>query len=279
MPLTVVLVCGPRQAGKSALIECIGDELADHPPHHIRLVVEDNEASHSPGLSAMRRPNHTASSTLVTCGPDTVTDVLTDALRGVRRRERYATVLIEGDCARSLRNALPYDHHVFVMPAPRSVHEVFRRPHEATAALREVMQDTEAFAAEMFGLFIDESELLSPDRFTPDQLKQRASRVMNSAQVARFLRTPLGAEIASRIQLQPAYQGMTGSDVVVVNTAAGVRSRETDECVQRIETLLSRICRNGNGRDMLYRCDPADPLDPARPKLLARLVDLCVDPL
>jgi hypothetical protein len=204
---------------------------------------------------------------------------LADALRGVRRRERYATVLIEGDCAGSLRNALPYDHHVFVMPGPESVYAVFRHSREAAAALREIMQDTEAFASEVFGMYVDASRVLAPDHYSPAEQQRRAARVMNSEQVARFLRTPLGAEIASRIQLQPPYQGLTDSDVVVVNRAADRQTPEMDACVHRIRTLLSQVCHNGNGREHLYCCNPADPLDPVRPKLLNHLVDLCVDPI
>ena len=43
MPLTVILTCGPRGAGKTTLIELIGGELLDHEPHHIRLAIENGD--------------------------------------------------------------------------------------------------------------------------------------------------------------------------------------------------------------------------------------------
>ena len=100
---------------------------------------------------------------------------------------------------------------------------------------------------------------------------------MDADQVRRFLHTPLGAEIASRIQLQPAYQGLAESDVAIVNTSVGATTAEVDDCVHRIETLMSRIHQNHSASGFLFCCDPLDPLDPVRPRLFSRLADLCVD--
>lgn len=276
MPLNVILVSGPRGGGKTTLVELLGQEVLDHRPHHIRLVLNRHPGPPHPALSAPA-PGGSASSRALVFDPATVMDELANALRDVRRQERYATVLVEGDDVPSVRNALPYDCHVFVMPAPASVHDVFRRPAEAEAALRQVMQDTEAFAAEMFGLFLDETRAQSPDAYAPEEQQRRSERALDSADVRSYLRTPAGVAIASRIQLQPAYQGLAESDVILVNSAVGAETAAVDDCVHKIETLLGRIRDDGDLTSALFCCDPLDRLDPIRPKLFRRLAAICAE--
>ena len=279
MPLTVILITGPRNGGKTTLVDLIGRDVLDHAPHHIRLVSTEtaNDAMGPPASTAP--PTHVAASIQARFTDQSAMDVLTDALRAVRRKERYATVLVEGDDAPSLRHAFPYDRRVFVMPAPNEFHAIFRRPGEAAAALRKVMQDTEGFAAEMFGLLFDETGVQSPDAYAPEERRRRSAKAMDSKEVRRFLNTPLGAEIASRIQLQPGYQGLVESDLVAINTARDAMTKDMGECVQCIERLMARTHQNGVHRRFLYCCDPQNGDDPVRAKLLRRLAEICDDPL
>lgn len=279
MPLTVILVTGPRNGGKTALVDLIGRDVLDHAPHHIRLVPAEPTDDATGPPTSLAPPTHVAASIQARFTPQSIMDVLTDALRDVRRTERYATVLVEGDDAPCLRHAFPYDRRVFVMPAPTEFHAVFRRPREAAAALRKVMQDTEGFAAEMFGLLFDETGAQSPDAYAPEERRRRSAKAMESDEVRRFLSTPLGAEIASRIQLQPGYQGLVESDIVAINTAPEAMTEAMRECVQCIERLMARAHQNGVHRRFLYCCDPHNGDDPVRAKLLRRLAEVCDDPL
>ncbi len=95
------------------------------------------------------------------------------------------------------------------------------------------MDDTAAFASEIFGLFTQ------PEEDAPDPSEERAE--MTAPGMRGFLCSPLGDELATRIQLQPPYHGLVESDVVLVNTALGVCGPETDECLRRVTRLLSRV--------------------------------------
>ena len=50
-----------------------------------------------------------------------------------------------------------------------------------------------------------------------------------------------GRRIATRIQLQQPYHGLVESDVIIVNTKLGRTGAETEECVRRIASMLSRV--------------------------------------
>ncbi|MGB0717415.1 MAG: hypothetical protein ACPGXK_16170, partial [Phycisphaerae bacterium] len=56
-----------------------------------------------------------------------------------------------------------------------------------------------------------------------------------------FLYSPLGDELATRIQLQPDYHGLVESDVIIVNTGAGQAGPDSAECVRRIHQLIERV--------------------------------------
>ena len=207
--------------------------------------------------------------------PDRVFEILPEAVYKARYGQRFATVLIEADADPCLRHAHPYDHRIFVMSAPRDMYRVFRRPDEAAAALREVMEDTSAFASEIFGLFEDaawgdEEGVRHRKRVRAGDGVEEQLEV-SEQQVGRFLASPLGAEIASRIQLQPEYHAMVESDVTLINTALGPCSSSVDECIRRIELLMGRVRDHARRDNALYCCDPLSADDPRREHLLRRL--------
>lgn len=283
MPLRVIFLCGPSGAGKSKVAGLIARNVLPRPPHYIRLHPAAPNGASSLHLADEGTFEGMASIQCVTYTSDRVFEILPEVLRNVRKQQRFATVLIEADADPCLRHAYPYDHRIFVMAAPDDIYHVFRRPAEASASLREVMQDTSAFASEIFGLFEDaawgdeegvrHSKRVRTDEGVEEQLE------VSEQQVRRFLGSPLGAEIASRIQLQPEYHAMIESDVVLINTAVGSAASLVEECVKRIETLMGRI-RNQAARDnALYCCDPLSTDDPRREHLLAHLKNVLADEL
>jgi hypothetical protein len=216
----------------------------------------------------------------VTYTGERVFETLPDGLRAVRRIDRYGFVIIEADGDPVLRHAYPYDYRIFVMPPPAEVTSVFRDARSAMIALQEVMQDTAAFASEVFGLFdaggLDDS--IGVYHHAPGGLDRHGERVealdISESQLRHFLNSPIGAEIASRIQLQPEFHAMVESDVVVINTGLDVPTDALDECVHRIEKLLGKVRHDARRHSVLYWGDITDSRDPSRNRLIRRLKTL-----
>jgi len=93
------------------------------------------------------------------------------------------------------------------------------------------------------------------------------------AQIRHFLSSRWGAEIASRIQLQPAYHALVEADAILINTSRRSKREVLDECVDRLQRLLSRIRQDARRQSVLYWGDIDDD-DVARRKLLCRLKTL-----
>ena len=248
MGLSVTFVSGPRRSGKSALIQAMIHRVWKTSPHYIRLVKEGSDKT--PPKPCQDKPASkcgVASARWLEYDPEEVFAILPEALAGIHRRDRYGSVVIEADADPNLRCAYPYDHRVFVMPLPATIREVFRETNRAAEELRRVLDDTAAFASEIFGLFTrggDPAAEPSDDR--PD---------MTATGMRGFLYSPLGDELATRIQLQQPYHGLVESDVIVINTRVGERGPETDECLRRVGRLLSRT-RSVSGRHGdLFQCD------------------------
>jgi hypothetical protein len=280
MPVETLFISGPPEGGKSTVARLIAEHVLGRPAHYLRArlaadghtnVICPLEPDHSgmgPGWASQYEVTYTA---------DRVFETLPEALRKVRRQERRAFILIEADADPPLRHAYPYDYRVFVMPSPGSVHEVFRTPKAAAVALQQVMQDTAAFASEIFGLFgaaglDDTCGVVYHEPSAENAGGPNVERLeVQESQIKQFLNSPLGGEIASRIQLQPAYHSLVEADVVLVNTGVGSSDETLDECVKRIEKLLGRIRHDTRRHSVLYWGDVMCTADPTYNKLLRRL--------
>ena len=233
MGLGVTFVSGPRCSGKSTLIRRMIDRLYSDQPHYLRLVAAGSD----------KRPPKPTGKPIAECGvasarwvdydAEHVFEVLPDALTAIHRRDRFGSVIIEADADPNLRHAYPYDYRVFIMPTPGAVTEVFRDPARAAEELKRVLDDTAAFASEIYGLFSTNGH----DEVDPSE--ERAD--LTDSQMRGFLYSPMGDELATRIQLRQPYHGLVESDVIVVNPGVGASGPETADCVRRIEKLLKRI--------------------------------------
>jgi hypothetical protein len=286
----VFLMSGPPRGGKTQLAGQMATAFTPQFAHYVRLYCASESISDwtpttrqqaAADVKALTGKARTAEA--LQYHPERCFEVIPELLARVYRRNPRGIVLLEADPDPCLRHAFSYDHTLFVMPAPGHVYDVFRTPEESAKALRQVMQDTATFAKEIFGLFEEVTgvedptsdpfrDFAVPPRPTTEGLKTRPE--MTETQIHRFLRTPLGSEVASRIQLQPMYHGLVDSDIVVVNTASGAPEAEVDQCVGRLTILLGRLPRKGGEETQLLCCDLTDAEDPVRRKLLDRLINL-----
>lgn len=267
MGLNVLFVSGLRRSGKSALIQAMVETLWKQAPHYIRLVDRASSKATSRRTDASPESCPIASAQWLEYDPDRVFEILPGALSKIHREDRFGAVMIEADADPALRHAYPYDHRVFVMPIPSGVEQVFRDPRCAADELKRVLDDTAAFASEIFGLFND-------DRIdNPDPSEDRPP--LNPSHARSFLYSPLGDELATRIQLQPPYHGLVESDVIVINNQIGKLGPSPTACVQRIDRLLERIKPADGKRAQLFFCNPVDRSGRDCKKLIKALRPMC----
>ncbi|UCE59232.1 MAG: hypothetical protein JSU63_17530 [Phycisphaerales bacterium] len=267
MGLAVTFVSGPRRSGKSAVIRTMIDRIWEHEPHYIRLA----------RTGGGKRPPETNGKPPRNCGVATASwleydeqhifEVLPEALTAIHGRDRFGSVVVEADADPVVRCAYPYDGRIFVMPVPARLTQIFRDPQRAAIELQRVLDDTAAFASEIFGLFSGGGpEDVDPPEERPD---------LTDSQARAFLYSPLGDELATRIQLQPPYHGLVESDLVIINAGVGRRSRETSECVHRIEHLIERTSGVAGRKTRLLLCDPCDPNARGFKRLIKALEPMC----
>lgn len=284
MSLRTLLINGPSGGGKTTVARLILQEVLNQPVHLVRLrPARDGHTNAIEQAECLEDDPGWASRHCVSYTAERVFETLPEAIRAARRCNSTGLAIIEADGDPHIRHAYPYDYRLFVMPPPTQVHEIFREPKDAAIALQEVMQDTAAFASEIFGLFdakgLDDSVGVRHSKVALPGLRPGAPRRFERLDIAEtqlrhFLGSPIGAEIAARIQLQPVYHALVEADMVLINTGLSGCGEATKECIQRTEKLLSRIRHDARQHSVLYWGNLANPNDPARGKLIRRLRNL-----
>lgn len=268
MGLSVTFVSGLRCSGKSAIIRAMIDRLWKIAPHYLRLVNVGSDKQRPDPATKPAGQCGVASARWLDYDEDHIFEILPEALAVIHKQDRYGSVVIEADADPALRHAYPYDHRVFVMPVPERVSTVFREPQRAAKELQRVLDDTSAFASEIFGLFS------GPKHEDVDPSEPRLD--LTDTQMRGFLYSPLGDELATRIQLRPPYHGLVESDVIVLNTDGGENGPRTAECLCRIDRLLERVRGVSGRRGELFQCDPRDHTGKTFRKLLKALRPMCL---
>lgn len=243
------------------------DHLCKKPPHYIRLAKQGSGKKAQAATSKANSGCRVASARWLEYNEERIFEVFPEALSAIHKTDRYGLVVVEADSDPALRHAYPYDHRVFVMPTPGSIEEVFRDHDRAMSELRRALDDTAAFASEIFGLFHPTADDMD------DPHEERTP--FSAPHLRSFLHSPLGDELATRIQLQPPYHGLVESDVVIVNSSIGEKGPTTSECIRRLEQLLERIRLASGRQEALFECNPCDAAGGVVAKLRTALQSFC----
>lgn len=267
MGLSVTFVNGTRSSGKSTIIRAMIDRLWDAEPHYLRLV-QAGSGKVAPKVAPERIPPCAiATARWLEYRSDNIFEILSDAMTEIYKKDRYGSVVLEADADPGLRHAYPYDHRLFVMPLPARIDSVFRAPKRAAEEFHRVLDDTAAFASEIFGLFKD------PAQEDADPSEDRPE--LTDTQMRGFVDSPLGDELATRIQLKQPYHGLVESDVIWVNATTGESGPQTAECLRRIERLLERVQGHSGRRARMFLCDPRNQNGKVVKRLFAALEPMC----
>ncbi|UCG16810.1 MAG: hypothetical protein JSV19_02000 [Phycisphaerales bacterium] len=267
MAITVTLVSGPRRSGKSTVIRQMIEQCYVGAPHYVRLTRADGDKQKPVCVTVPAEDCGVVSACWVQYDAGKIFELLPEKLAAIHRRDRSSDIIIEADADPSLRYAYPYNARLFVMAAPSSVSELFRTDARAAEALRAALDDTTTFAAEMFGLCGESA--------VPEDDSHEDRPKLTASQMRRFLRSPLGRDLASRSQLHPAYHGLIESDVILMNTAIGGATPAVDEAKHRIEAITDCLRSGSARRGCVFCCDPQDPRDPLRNRFFDALRRVC----
>jgi hypothetical protein len=278
-----MLIVGPPGSGKRSFASRLAPRLALENPPKV-LCLHRRPGAEQPVVACADDGDACAGleTFAVDYCPERVFEYLPVAIKAVRGRQKFCTTFVLAEPDPSLRYAFGYAGRVFLLPPTLTMHQVFRPAKEAALALQEVMQDTAAFASEIFGLF-EHGLLGAEDAATKTIVLGRDRTIREQVNlmpddVRRFLATPLGVEIASRIQLQPTYHGLAESDVIVVNAGAVSDTAEADRALRSVEMFLARIADATARARPVFQCDFSDDDDPMLPAVLRALNPLLRPP-
>jgi len=254
---TILHISGPPASGKTTLARILAARAGASRPYYLRLDVHTERPAQPLRLSVSL--DEMADCARRTVRSDLVFEEVSEAIREIAPPDERPTIIVETGAEPCFRHAYPYDVKVFILAVPDDLETVFRSPMETAVAIDRAMEDTAEFAAELFGLdrdFHDSGALPAIDA-TRDG--RATAEIAQSAE--EFLQSDVGTEIASRMQLQPAYHAIIDSDVILLNLAAGKDRELTMRCAQQIVSLLGPLQRRLGRRYWFAACnlEAADP--------------------
>ncbi len=267
-----LLVSGPARTGKSTLIQALA---AEHPGHRwdlVQLEPADRKSrverldGKMPGSGGFWRMRY---------GRQDVLTALPGLIQQIQRGPAVPMSVIAFEAAPDpvLRHACAYNMRVFILPPMQDEAVLFCRPDQARGALHQILRDSSAFASELWELGPAGASGVPAPWDMPMPAAGGAVEV-NHAQAAAFLAEPLGAELAVRVHLQPAFGAVADADIVILNTAAGSSSCEDGSCWRRLLDLLDRLRKVGGRTPLTYACDLSERDDPCFVRVRRRMSDV-----
>jgi len=257
MSATILHISGPAACGKTTLARIFATRAGESKPFLLRLDVRKERPMQPLRLSVQM--DQMADCARRAVRSDLVFEEVSQAIGEIAPPDAQPTIIVETGAEPCFRHAYPYDVKVFILAVPDELGTVFRNPTETALAIDRAMDDTSEFAAELFGLdrdFHDSGNLPAVD--VAQDSRVGAGLVQSPEE---FLRSDVGAEIASRMQLQPAYHAIIDSDVILLNLAAGKNGELAALCARQIDFLLEPLRRRLGRQYWFAACNltAADP--------------------
>lgn len=272
MSTAVIHLSGPAGSGKTALARMLVNRLPADRFYHVRFDIHRHDTPHM--LRVVSGDDGRGKNLHCYVRPDVVFESFSELVPTIAADHERAVIIAETDVHPCFRHAYPYDVKVFIFGPPPSIGELFRSEDETAHAIDRAMQDTAEFAAELFGLdrVGPQDSAWVPALDSMDQELHAGRQTFDD-----FLQSPVGAEIAARLRLRPAYQGIVDSDVVFLNCSIrSIMSRVIDYA-ERIETLLAPLRSRLDRRIFFAACDPIDHCDPRSEAGVRRIAEAMIE--
>lgn len=274
MALCVVHICGPRRAGKTTAAQHLARMLRDDPPFHVRMVPAAQGVTTS--MTVVSQMDGMCEARMTTYTSERLFEQLPAALKAIKQKRRWATVLLETDPEPAFRQASPYDVRAFVAPQARDLYEVFRTPSQAAEAMNSIMQDTQAFAREIYGL-IPDGDLDGSQAGSLPAATRASGDPLTDTQMRHLLSSSVGGAIAARVQFQPDYHALVESDVVMINSARGGKGSVAEDVAARVDKVLAKLPHAPGREPMLAVCDLLNAGDPLQQLAFGRIAALIAE--
>ncbi len=251
---TILHISGPSGSGKTMLARMLAARAESGPPYYLRFDVREDHAA--PPLRLSVPLDEMADSARRTVRSDLVFEEVSEAISEIAPSDARPTIIVETGADPCFRHAYPYDVKVFMLALPDELEMVFRSPAAAAVAIDRAMDDTTEFAAELFGLDRDFQDSGNLPALDAAKDRRASAGVLQSAE--EFLQSDVGTEIASRMQLQPAYHAIIDSEVILLNLTGAEDMELAEQCVRMLVSLLEPLRRRLGRRYWLGACNLAD---------------------
>lgn len=249
MSVAILHISGPPNSGKTATAVGFAEHRGKKPTYYLRL---DTEREGAPALRLSQPLPLVADPRRLVSKPGVVFETLAEAIGEIAQRDADATIVVETDNEPCFRHACPWHARLFCLPPVPNPRSLFRTREEINKALKELMEDTRSFAAEMFGLEKGpgDSSML-PAMESKQILEADASELLEE-----FLASEVGTDISFRMRLHSDYYAIMDSDILVLSESGGSWNGAAAESAGMLRQLLE-IARSSMGRCVhVIKCNP-----------------------
>ncbi len=252
MSVAILHISGPPNAGKTAVAVGFAEHRSGRDTYYLRL---DTEREGVPALRLSQPLPVVTDPRRIVTQPGVVFETLAQAVGDIAQQDADATVIVETDNEPCFRHAYPWHARVFCLPPIHDPRTVFRTREQIAMAIRELMEDTHSFAAELFGLEHgpgDSSMLPSIES------KQIVEGEASAEMVEEFLASDVGAEIACRMRLHSEYYAIMESDILLLSESRGPWTGTAAESASMLGQLLDSTRARLDRHMHLVQCNPDD---------------------
>lgn len=249
MSVAILHISGPPDAGKTATAIGFAESRGERPTYYLRL---DTEREGAPALRLSRPLPIVREPRRLVTKPGVVFETLAAAIGEIAQQDANATVIVETDNEPCFRHAYPWHARVFCLPPVSEPRVVFRTRDQIAKAVKELMEDTRSFAAEVFGLEKGPGD----SSMLPAMESKQILEADTTELLEEFLASEVGSDITFRMRLHTEYYAIMDSDVLVMSESSGLWNGAAAETAGMLSQLLE-MSRARLGRNVQpVRCNP-----------------------